>query len=196
MDPLLDHGHLEDGELARILDEAEGPALLHRLIPHLARGCETCRMQFRRLEELQRRWGYWDPAVVVVEDEEVEAHLEELLATDDPFAELAERPELSGWCLTVRLHELSLASEDGKALDTANLALWASQHLGGLYDPLHVADLQARILSRAAVILKRLGELRSAQWSFRQSKLALERGTGDPGIDQEVTEAGIAFEGG
>jgi hypothetical protein len=180
--------HLCYEELAEILTEA--PSLLQRLIPHLARGCKSCSKVFGRLDSLLARWGHWDPAVVVPEAEVVESHLRELLAAPDRHRFLAvEYPEIGGWCLGVRLLELSMSEEDEERLEYAQLALWMADRLGPDYDLVFVNDLQVRCLARLGTILKSLGEPRSAAQLLRRARFQAEAGSGDPEIEEEVTLA-------
>jgi hypothetical protein len=128
----METAHLQPDELALLFTD-DAPSLLHRIASHLARGCEDCRQQFARLVELQERWGHWDPCVLVPEAEIVEAHLQELL--DPPTFEtraawLDQNPEIAGWCLVVRLLELSEKGVDVEGLHHAHLALRAAECLG------------------------------------------------------------------
>lgn len=188
----METAHLQPDELARLFTD-DAPSLLHRITPHLARGCDECRQQLARLVELQERWGHWDPGILVAEAGIVEEHLEELLAPptfEARAAWLDANPEIAGWCLAVRLLELSGQGADLEALDLARLGLWVAERLGPAHDPSYVADLQARCLARTGALLKRLGEPNAAAETLLRARLAAERGSGDPALLEEVARAG------
>ena len=183
--------HLQPYELALLFSD-EAPSLLHRIAPHLARSCEDCRQQIARVIELQERWGHWDPSVLVPEAELVEAHLRELLAPPSFGARalwLEENPEIAGWCLAVRLLELSESGADLEGLRYAYLALWVAECLGPAHDLTYVVDLKTRCLAQCGALLKRLGEPNAAAEAFVRARLLADKGTGDPALLEDVDEA-------
>lgn len=186
--------HLQPDELALLFTD-DAPSILHRIASHLARGCEDCRQQIARVVELQERWGHWDPGVLIAEDEIVEAHLRDLLAPSGFEAQAAyldENPEIAGWCLAVRLLELSEQGTDLEGLHRAHLALRVAERLGPAHDPSYVVDLQARCLARCGALLKRLGEANAAAEALLRARLLMDKGTGDPALLDEVAQAGWA----
>jgi hypothetical protein len=188
----METAHLQPDELALLFTD-DAPSLLHRIASHLARGCEECRLQLARVVELQERWGHWDPGVLIPEDEIVDAHLRDLLAPDGFEAQVAwleENPEIAGWCLAVRLLELSGQGPDLEGLHCAQLALRVVERLGPAHDPSYVTDLQARCLARCGALLKRLGEVNAAAEALLRARLVADKGTGDPALLEEIAQAG------
>jgi len=188
----METAHLQPDELALLFTD-DAPSLLHRIAPHLARGCEDCRQQLAHLVELQERWGHWDPGVLIPEADLLETHLQELLALptfEARAARLDGNPEIAGWCLAVRLLELSEQGTDLEGLHHAHLALWTAERLGPPHDPTYVVDLQVRCLARCGVLLKRLGEPNAAAEALLRARLLVEKGTGDPVLLEEIAQAG------
>lgn len=188
----METAHLQPDELA-LLFTGDAPSILHRIAPHLARGCEDCRQQLARLAELQERWGHWDPGVLIPEADLLGAQLDELLALptfEARAAWLDGNPEIAGWCLAVRLLELSEQGTDHEGLHRAYLALWAAERLGPAHDASYVVDLRARCLARCGALLKRLGETNGSAEALLRARLLAEKGTGDPVLLEEIAEAG------
>jgi hypothetical protein len=187
----METAHLQPDELALLFTD-DASSILHRIASHLARGCEDCRQQLAHLVELQERFGHWDPGVLVPEAEIVEAHLQELLASptfETRAAWLDENPEVAGWCLSVRLLELSEKGIDIEGLHHAHLALWVAERLGPAHDLTYVADLQARCLARCGALLKSLGEPNASAEALCRARLLADKGTGDPALLEEVAQA-------
>ncbi len=184
--------HLQAEELALLFTD-DAPSILQRIVPHLARSCESCRQQLAHLVELQERFGHWDPDVLAPEAAVVEAHLQELLASPT-FVERAlwldENPEVAGWCLAVRLLELSRKGTDLESLHHAHLALWVAERLGPAHDLTYVADLQARCLARCGALLKKLGEPNASAETLCRARILADKGSGDPELQEEVIRAG------
>ena len=188
----METAHLQPDELALLFTD-DAPSILHRIAPHLARGCEDCRQQLARLVELQERWGHWDPGVLIPEVDLLAAHLQELLALptfEARAARLDGNPEIAGWCLAVRLLELSEEGTDLEGLHHAHLALWAAELLGPAHDASYVVDLRARCLARCGALLKRLGETNASAEALLRARLLAEKGTGDPVLLEEIAQAG------
>lgn len=190
----METAHLQPDELALLFTD-DAPSILHRIASHLARSCEDCRQQLAHLVDLQERWGHWDPGVLVSEADLVEAHLHELLALPTFEARagwLDGNPESAGWCLAVRLLELSEEGTDLEGLQHAHLALWTAERLGPAHDASYVVDLRARCLARCGALFKKLGETNASSEALLRARLLAEKGTGDPVLMEEIVQAGWA----
>lgn len=187
-----DTEHLRLEEMPELLSGEDADPLV-RVLPHLAAGCPECRTAFQLFLDLQDRWGYWDATVVVHEPAVVEEHLGILLEPDyyeGKAALLHKDSDLPSWCLATRLLELSQeAGSDEKGLELALLGCRTAELLSGPYDPSYVADLQVRLLSRAATLFKHLGEHRAARDYLSRAAVLLDVGTGDPQVAADLLSA-------
>lgn len=180
-------------QLAKLLSgRLETDELLQEILPHLLSRCETCTGRVEEIRRLQRQIGHWDELVAVHESREAPALVARLAAL--PYAEqlrlAAEDESLQAWgvCdLLLRKSREAAASDPQRAVDWATLAVRLSAFLGDAYDPEWVLDLRARAYAHLANAQRVLGELRSAEETFRLADDLLDRSlTGNARVEAEV----------
>lgn len=190
----MDEAHLPLEVLARLLSGGMTyEELQQRVVPHLLELCPVCRETHGEIRRMQEEVGHWNEEVVVAEGLEAP----ELWAriADLPFEEqekrVEEEPELLAWglCQLVLKKSLEAGFETPTtAVNLANLAVKISSRLGDVYHPEWVQDLQARSLAYLGNARRVLGELRSADDSFRLAEKFLEEGTGEPRLHAEILD--------
>jgi tetratricopeptide (TPR) repeat protein len=189
----MDHPTLET--MAKWLaGRLEHEAVLREIAPHLQERCPICRDQYEQIRRLSKEAGHSDEEVGVLEWREAPdllARLEEL-----PFPEqlrqAEEDEELHTWGLTQLLLQRSreaVSENPGTALERAELAVVVSRHLSSAYDPSWVLDLRARAYAHLGNARRVVGELRSAEASFRKAEACLSRSqTGNAWAEAEVLD--------
>jgi tetratricopeptide (TPR) repeat protein len=166
--------------------------LVTRVIPHFLGRCPGCRRRYEEIRRLQDEVGHWDERVAVLEGPEAK----ELFAAlqDLPFEEQLTRVlddesfQTWGLCQLLLGRSLEAGFEDAaKAVNYAELAVKISQNLEDTYDPHWVLDLRARAQGHLGNARRVLGELRSAEMSFREAERFLSRSmTGNEIVRAEV----------
>ena len=165
-----------------------------KVIPHLLESCPACRRQHEEIQRLKREIGHWDERVAVFEGQEAPKLVAELLRHpfDEQLGLVADDPAFQSWAVCQHLLRKSLeaAFEDpALAVNLAELALHAAQHLETAYDPNWISDLHARAFAYLGNGRRILGELRSAETAFRKAEKHLgESTTGNPLIAAEVLD--------
>ncbi len=189
----MDHPTLET--MAKWLaGRLEHEAVLREIAPHLQERCPICRDHYEQIRRLAREAGHSDEEVGVFEwreAPEVLARLEEL-----PFPEQLRQAEedeaFHTWGLTQLLLQRSreVVSEiPRKALERAELAVVVSRHLSSAYDPGWVLDLRARAYAHLGNASRVVGELLSAEASFRKAESCLARSrTGNAWAEAEILD--------
>jgi hypothetical protein len=182
----MDHPTLET--MAKWLaGRLEHETILREIAPHLQERCQICHDMYEQIRRLSKEAGHSDEEVGVVEWREAPellACLEEL-----PFAEQLRQAEedeaLHTWGITQLLLQRSreaVSELPRKALERAELAVVISRHLSSAYDPAWVLDLRARAYAHLGNARRVVGELLSAETSFRKAESCLARSrTGNAG---------------
>jgi tetratricopeptide (TPR) repeat protein len=153
--------------------------LVTEVVPHLLERCPNCRGQYEEIRRLQEEIGHWDERVAVFEGPESHELLAVLvdLPFDDQLALVLADESFQTWGLCQLLLKQSLAAgfqDASKAVNYAELAVRISKHLEDTYDPHWVLDLRARAHAHLGNARRILGELRSAEMSFREAELLLD----------------------
>ena len=189
----MDHPSLET--LAKLLaGDLSHEDLLLRVIPHFLEQCPICRERHQEILRLQKEIGHWDERVAVMEGREAPELLARLegLPFDEQLSLVTDDESFHIWSLAQLLLKQSreaAATDAGRAIDFAELAVKISRQLGEVYDPHWVLDLQARAYATLGDARRNLGELRSAQSAFREAEALLARSmTGNPEVQAEVRE--------
>ena len=189
----MDHPTLET--MAKWLaGRLEHDVVLREIAPHLQERCPICRDQYEQIRRLSKEAGHSDEEVGVIEWREAPdllAGLEEL-----PFPEQLRQAEedeaLHTWGLTQLLLQRSrevVSENPGSALERAELAVVISRHLSSAYDPAWVLDLRARAYAHLGNARRVVGELRSAEASFRKAESCLSRSqTGNAWVEAEILD--------
>ncbi len=189
----MDHPTLET--MAKWLaGRLEHEVVLREIAPHLQERCPVCRGQYDEIRRLSKEAGHSDEEIGVLEWREAPellGHLEEL-----PFSEqlrqAEENEDLHTWGLTQLLLQRcrEVVSENPrKALERAELAEVVSRHLSSAYDPGWVLDLRARAYAHLGNARRVVGELLSAETSFREAESCLVRSqTGNTWAEAEILD--------
>jgi len=189
----MDHPTLET--MAKWLaGRLEHEVVLGEIAPHLQERCQICRDQYEQIRRLTKEAGHSDEEVGVLEWREAPdllARLEEL-----PFPEQLRQAEedeaLHTWGLTQLLLQRSreaVSEMPRKALERAELAVVVSRYLSPAYDPGWVLDLRARAYAHLGNARRVVGELLSAEASFRKAESCLARSqTGNAWAEAEVLD--------
>lgn len=172
----------------------EHETVLREIAPHLQERCPICREQYEQIRRLTKEAGHGDEEVGVVEWREAP----ELLARieDLPFPEQLRQAEedeaLHTWGLTQLLLQRSrevVFEVPRKALERAELAVVISRQLSPAYDPGWVLDLRARAHAHLGNASRVVGELLSAEASFRKAESCLARSqTGNAWAEAEILD--------
>jgi tetratricopeptide (TPR) repeat protein len=185
--------HLSLETLAKLLaGDLSHEELVTRVIPHFLGRCRVCRRQYEEIRRLQEEIGHWDERVAVLEGPEAKelfAALEDL-PFDEQIARVLDDESFQTWglCQLLLGRSLEAGFEDAaRAVNYAELAVKISQNLEDTYDPHWVLDLRARAQSYLGNARRVLGELRSAEMSFREAERFLSRSmTGNEIVRAEV----------
>lgn len=191
----MDEAHLSLELLARLLaGDFDSEELNNRVLPHLMEHCPTCRRQYEEIRRLQKEFGHWDERVAVFEGAQAPDLFAEIqdLPFDEQLSRVVDDSEFHTWAFCQLLLKASLEAvfEDAaRAVNWAELALKVAYQLGDAYDPHWVRDLRARAHAYLGNARRVLGELRSAEMSFRNADecLALSL-TGNDEIRFEVLD--------
>ncbi len=129
--------------------DLESDDLYTKVIPHLLASCPACSERYEEIQRLKREVGHWDERVAVFEGQEAPSLVAELLRHpfDEQLGMVADDPGFQSWAVCQHLLKKSLeaAFEDpASAVNLAELALHAAQHLETAYDPHWISDLHAR----------------------------------------------------
>ncbi|HEX4964256.1 MAG TPA: hypothetical protein VF173_25770 [Thermoanaerobaculia bacterium] len=185
--------HLTLETMAKLLAGDLGhDELLAQVIPHFLSRCRVCRRRYEEVRRLQEEIGHWDERVAVMEGpdaKELFAVLKDL-SFEAQLALVGEDESFQTWglCQLLLKESLKLGFDDAvKAINYTELAVKISQNLEDTYDPHWVLDLQTRAQAHLGNAKRVLGELRSAEMSFREAErlLALSM-TGNELIRAEV----------
>jgi tetratricopeptide (TPR) repeat protein len=188
-------GHPTLETMARWLaGRLEHEVVLQEIAPHLQERCPICREQYEEIRRLTKEAGHGDEEVGVLEWREAPellGRLEEL-----PFPEQLRQAEedeaLHTWGLTQLLLQRSrevVSDHPRKALERADLAVAISRHLSSAYDPGWVLDLRARAYAHLGNARRVVGELLSAEASFRKAESYLARSqTGNVWAEAEILD--------
>lgn len=186
-----DHPSLET--LARWLaGELEHEQVRRELAPHFLQACPVCLDLRGEIERLLQESGHWSESVAVVESREAPGLLGLLGGGShaERMRRAGEAEELHTWgvcqLLLKRVRE-QVFSDPARAVETAQLAVRLSEHLGAAYHPEWVMDLRARAHAHLGNARRVLGELKGAEDAFLRAAECLEKGgTGDPRILAEI----------
>jgi tetratricopeptide (TPR) repeat protein len=165
-----------------------------QVVPHLLERCPGCRRQYEEIRRLQEEVGHWDERVALWEGPEAHSLFTVLkdLPFDEQLARVLDDESFQTWGLSQFLLRQSLESgfEDAaKATNYAELAVKISQNLEDTYDPHWILDLQARAHAYLGNARRVLGELRSAETSFREAERFLSKSmTGNEIVRAEVLQ--------
>lgn len=194
MEESSERGHLSIETLARWLSgDLSHETVLDQIVPHLLDRCEDCRHLKAEIQDLQREVGHWDEKVAVFEGREAPALFAQLdgRPLEEQLALVEAESGFQTWGLCQLLLKASFEAgfEDPvRAVQLAELAVHVSELLvEEAYDPHWVSDLRARSWAHVGNARRILGELWSAEASFRTADgfLALSM-TGNPWIQAEV----------
>jgi tetratricopeptide (TPR) repeat protein len=185
--------HLSLETMAKLLaGDLSHEELVTEVVPHLLERCPDCRGAYEEIRRLQDEIGHWDERVAVFEgpeSHELFAVLEEL-PFDDQLALVLADESFQTWGLCQLLLKQSLSAgfqNVSKAVNFAELAVRISKHLEDTYDPHWVLDLRARAHAHLGNARRILGELRSAEMSFREAEHLLDKSmTGNEIVRAEV----------
>jgi len=187
--------HLSLETMARLLaGDLSHDELVTQVIPHLLELCPGCRGQVEEIRRLQEEVGHWDERVAVWEGPEAKTLFAVLkdLPFDEQIARVMDDESFQTWGLAQYLLKQSLAAsfEDAAgATNYAELAVKISQNLEDTYDPHWILDLQARAHAYLGNARRALGELRSAETSFREAERFLAKSmTGNEIVRAEVLQ--------
>jgi tetratricopeptide (TPR) repeat protein len=186
--------HLSIETLARWLaGDLEHEELVNRVIPHFLAVCPECRETYEEIVRLKREFEHWDERVAVFEGLQAPELLEELAGQplDARVARVREEDRFQTWALCQLLLKKSLktAIDDPlEAVALAELAVRVSERLdAAAYHPHWLLDLQAKAWAYLGNALRVLGELWSAEASFRRAEETLDQSlTGNLGIRAEL----------
>jgi tetratricopeptide (TPR) repeat protein len=166
--------------------------LVTRVIPHFLGLCHRCRRRYEEVRRLQEEVGHWDERVAVLEGpqaKELFAALKDL-SFDAQLARVLDDESFQTWglCQLLLSRSLEAGFEDAaRAVNYAELAVKISQNLEDTYDPHWVLDLRARAQGHLGNARRVLGELRSAEMSFREAERFLSRSmTGNETVRAEI----------
>ncbi len=172
--------HLSLETMAKLLaGDLSHEDLVTHVVPHLLERCPDCRGQYEEVRRLQEEIGHWDERVAVFEEPESHELLAVLgeLSFEDQLALVLADESFQTWGLCQLLLKQSLSAgfqDASKAVNFAELAVRISKHLEDTYDPHWVLDLRARAHAHLGNARRILGELRSAEMSFREAELLLD----------------------
>jgi|GEM_PF-2548006 len=185
-----DGDHLELADVAALLGRDDPPA---RLCRHLAAVCTICGEQLRRAEALMQRFRHWNPEVAVVEGLAADGLLDTLLATGSKSwaSQVEKEADLQtwgvAWAALERARAILAREAEGHALKLALLAAKIAGHLGTVYHPDWIADLKA-LAHAAAAAATPPSNADSRLRQVAAATAALQKGTGDQAVAQEVGE--------
>jgi tetratricopeptide (TPR) repeat protein len=180
-------------QMAKMLSgRMEHDELLQTILPHLLARCETCAALVQEIHRFQREVGHWDEWVAVLESREAPERVASLagLSYEEQLQQAEEDESLHAWgvcnLLLVKSREAA-AADPHRAVDLATLAVRLSDHLGDVYDPEWVLDLQSRAHAHLANAHRVLGEHRCAEEVFREADALLGRSlSGNARVEAEV----------
>lgn len=190
----MDNAHLPLEALARLLSGGMTSEEMQGLVvPHLLELCPACRETHSKIRRMQEEVGHWNEEVVVVEGLEAPSLWARIsgLPLEEQERRLEEDVELQSWglCQLVLRKSMEAGFEDpSTAVNLANLAVKISARLGDVYHTEWVKDIRARALAYLGNARRVVGELRSADDSFRLAEECLEEGTGDPRLQAEILD--------
>jgi len=190
----VEDDHLSIETLARWLaGDLEHEELVNRVIPHFLAVCPECRETYEEIVRLKREFEHWDERVAVFEGRQAPELLEELAGQplDARVATVREEDRFQTWALCQLLLKKSLktAIDDPlEAVALAELAVRVSERLdAAAYHPHWLLDLQAKAWAYLGNALRVLGELWSAEASFRRAEETLDQSlTGNLGVRAEL----------
>jgi tetratricopeptide (TPR) repeat protein len=167
--------------------------LQQRVVPHLLELCPVCRETHREVRRMQEDVGHWNEEVVVAEGLEAPNLWARIagLPHEEQEKRLEVDADLQSWglCQFVLRKSMEAGFENPHtAVNLANLAVKISGRLGDVYHAEWVKDIRARALAYLGNARRVLGELRSADDTFRLAEECLEEGTGDPRLQAEVLD--------
>jgi hypothetical protein len=181
--------HLELAEIARLLS-VDPP-----ICRHLAEVCPVCGEQLQQVEALMKRFQHWDPEVAVLEGLPAEDLFATVMAAGHDLASWSslvdENEELQtwgvAWVALEQAREQMTQEAYLRAQDLAFLAARIAETLGATYHPDSVADLKARAYATAAAAeAPGANAVGSRLHRMAAALAALEKGTGDEAVAQEV----------
>ncbi len=191
----MDKAHLSIEMLARLLaGDFDSEELNNRVLPHLMEHCPTCREQYEEIRRLQQEFGHWDERVAVFEGAQAPELFAEIrdLPFDEQLSRVVDDSSFHTWafCQTlIRASFQSVFEDAARAVNWAELAVKIAYQLGEAYDPHWVRDLRARAHAHLGNARRVLGELRSAEMSFRDAEACLALSlTGNDEIRFEVLD--------
>ena len=174
--------------------DLEHDDLQTKVIPHLLASCPGCRERHEEIQRLKHEVGHWDERVAVFEGREAPELVAELLRHpfDEQLGMVADDPDLQSWAvcqLLLRKSREAAFEEPAVAVNLAELAVVVAHHLGKVYDPHWVLDLQARAYAYLGNARRVLGEVRSAETAFRRAESFLaESMTGNDEVKAEILD--------
>ncbi len=185
--------HLSLETMAKLLaGDLSHEELVTRVIPHFLGRCQGCRRRYEEIRRLQEEVGHWDERVAVLEGPEAKELFATLqdLSFEGQLARVLDDESFQTWGLCQLLLGRSVEAgfeNAAKAVNYAELAVKISQNLEDTYDPHWVLDLRARAQGYLGNARRVLGELRSAEMSFREAERFLSRSmTGNEIVRAEV----------
>ncbi|HEY8019853.1 MAG TPA: hypothetical protein VIH93_02055 [Thermoanaerobaculia bacterium] len=192
----MEDDHLSIETLARWLaGDLEHEELVNRVIPHFLAVCPECRETYEEIVRLKREFEHWDERVAVFEGRQAPELLEELAGQplDARVARVREEDRFQTWALCQLLLKKSLktAIDDPlEAVALAELAVRVSERLdAAAYHPHWLLDLQAKAWAYLGNALRVLGELWSAEGSFRRAEEVLSQSlTGNLLVRAEILD--------
>lgn len=187
--------HLSLETMAKLLSgDLSHEELVTQVVPHFLERCPECREQYEEIRRLQEEVGHWDERVALWEGPEAKELFAVLkdLPFDDQLALVLDDESFQTWglCQLLLRHSLEAVFEDAaKATNYAELALKISQNLEDTYDPHWILDLKARAHAHLGNARRVLGELRSAETSFREAERFLSKSmTGNEIVRADVLQ--------
>lgn len=190
----MDEAHLTLETLARLLSGGMTyEELLEKVVPHLLERCPVCQELHREILRMQAEVGHWNEEVVVTEGLEAPELWARLasLPYEEQLMCVEDEADLQTWGLCQLLLKKSLETafeSPESAVNLANLAVKMSLRLGDVYHPEWVQDQRARALAYLGNARRVLGELRSADDSFRFAETHLRQGTGNISLHAEILD--------
>jgi tetratricopeptide (TPR) repeat protein len=183
------HGHLSPEVMAEWLNAYSAEPAGLQVIEHIAAHCAACRASYQELKSLVQEVRHWDPRIAVFEGKQAPDLWRTLepLAPPERMERVRQDDSLHTWGLCRLLQRMSVESvcdrpEEATLLVELALAVWRGIGALPAYGAKWLADLRAELLACRAAARRALGELHAADGDCGEAVVALQTGTGDPGV--------------